>query len=340
MHRVIAPLPSLDPGPGIVVREPEREEPGYWAGCPGILYERDRQRFLLSYRQRRPPGSEVGADRGWRCALATSGDGVVFDDIWEVRKDELNTASMERFSLIPAPGGGYQLYISYVDPADSRWRIDVLHAADPESFAIRATRPALTAAATGTEGVKDPYALRLGPVSYLFASFAAPRQFTAEQRQRAHRTGDIYNTGMTTHPTGLATSLDGISFAWHGPVLDVGDGWDRYQSRLTCVVPVGPGYVGFYDGSASVRENYEERCGVAAAEDLWHWRRLTMQRPWLASPCGGGAARYIDALVVDGEWWIYYEMARADGAHDLRLKRVHAEAAISATARVSRRATG
>lgn len=243
MHRVIAPLPPLDPGRGIVVREPERGEPGYWAGCPGILYEPERQRFLLSYRQRRPPGSAAGADRGWRCALAASTDGMHFDDIWEVRKDDLNTPSMERFSLIPAPGGGYQadgeyqpgshqpgsryhLYISYVDPADNRWRIDVLRAADPGSFAIQSARPALTAAATGTEGVKDPYALRFGPVSYLLASFAAARRFTAGQRQRAHSTGDIYNTGMTTHPTGLATSLDGISFNWHGAVLDVGDGWD------------------------------------------------------------------------------------------------------------------
>lgn len=174
----------------MVVREPERAGPGYWAGCPGILYEPDRQRFLLSYRQRRPRGT--APDRGWRCALAASSDGVRFDDIWEIRKGELGTASMERFCLIPASGGGYRLYISYVDPADNRWRIDVLEAADPASFAVRSARPALTAAGTGTgtgtEGVKDPYVLRIGPVTYLFASFAAARAFTTEERQRAqHR---------------------------------------------------------------------------------------------------------------------------------------------------------
>jgi hypothetical protein len=320
VYRVMTLLPSLEPGRGLVVREPERPAPGYWAGSPGILYEAASQRFLLSYRQRRPRGT--GQDRGWRCALAASSDGVHFDDIWEIRKDELNSASMERFSLMPAPGGGYRLYISYVDPADHRWRIDVLEAADPGCFAIPGARPALTAASTGTEGVKDPYTLCLGPVTYLFASFAAARPFTAEDRRRAHSTSDIYNTGMTTHPTGLATSLDGIGFQWHGPVLDVGDSWDAYQARLTCVVPMGTGYVGFYDGSASARENYEERCGVAASGDLWHWERLTTQRPWVVSPHGSGATRYIDALVMDGQWWIYYEMARADGAHDLRLQRV------------------
>ncbi len=49
----------------------------------------------------------------------------------------------------------------------------MLEAADPASFAVRSARPALTAAGTGTEGVKDPYVLRIGPVTYLFASFAA-----------------------------------------------------------------------------------------------------------------------------------------------------------------------
>ena len=320
MHRVMALLPSFDPGSGLVVREPERAAPGYWAGCPGVLYEAARQRFLLSYRQRRPRGTAL--DRGWRCALAASSDGVRFDDIWEIRKDELNTASMERFSLMPASSGGYCLYISYVNPADNRWRIDVLETADPASFAVQSARPALTAAGTGTEGVKDPYALRIGPVTYLFASFAAARPFTAEERQRAHSTGDIYNAGMTTHPTGLATSLDGAGFHWHGTALDVGDSWDAYQARLTCVVPTGAGYVGFYDGSAGARENYEERCGVATSGDMWHWQRLTTQRPWIVGPYGSGATRYLDALVVDGQWWIYYEMARADGAHDLRLQQI------------------
>ena len=55
--------------------------------------------------------------------------GVHFHDLWEVHKSELATPSMERCSLIPAPGG-YRLYISYVNPADKRWRIDVMEAAE------------------------------------------------------------------------------------------------------------------------------------------------------------------------------------------------------------------
>lgn len=312
-------MAPFEPDHGTVLKEPERGEPGYWVGCPGVLYEPDKQRFLLTYRQRRPKDSNSG--RGWRCAVAASADGIHFDDIWEVHKDELAAPSMERFSLIKAPGG-YRLYISYVDPADRRWRIDVMEAAEPASFSIKSARSALTANKTGTEGVKDPYVLRIGPVTYMFASFAAPQAFTAQQREQAHRTGDIYNAGVTTFPTGLATSLDGIGFRWHGTVLGVGDGWDRYQARLSCVVPIGPGYVGFYDGSAGVRQNYEERCGIAASGDLWHWQRLTVEEPWIVSPHGTGSVRYLDALTMDGEWWLYYEVARPDGAHELRVQQL------------------
>lgn len=37
----------------------------------------------------------------------------------------------------------------------------------------------------------------------------------------------------------LATSLDGLAFEWHGTVLDVGEGWDRYQAWLNSIVPTG-----------------------------------------------------------------------------------------------------
>jgi hypothetical protein len=100
----------------------------------------------------------------------------------------------------------------------------------------------------------------------------------------------------------------------------VGRGWDRYQARLNSVVPIpGGGYAGFYDGSASHEENYEERCGVAVSADLFTWRRLSGERPWVTSPHRGGSVRYLDALVVGGRWWLYYEMTRADGAHELRV---------------------
>ncbi|SEG99955.1 hypothetical protein SAMN05444920_114231 [Nonomuraea solani] len=313
-----APLPVFDPLAGTVVLAPEKDEEGYWAGSPGVLH--DGERFWLTYRRRRPRGER--AERGWWCAVAVSDDGVEFTDVWSVHKDELKTSSMERFRLTRADDGGFRLYVSYVDPADSRWRIDALAAGHPSEFDLGTAAPVLTAASTGTEGVKDPYALRAGPVTYLFASYAEPRP---DLDPGAHATADVYNVGATTHPTGLATSLDdGATFTWQGRVLDVGTGWDRYQARLNSVVPIpgGAGYVGFYDGSASHEENYEERCGIAVSSDLFTWRRLSGERPWVTSPHRGGSVRYLDALLIEDRWWLYYEMTRADGAHELRVIRV------------------
>ncbi|TDC50364.1 hypothetical protein E1212_15110 [Jiangella ureilytica] len=317
--RIDLPVHQLDPMDSTVVLSPEANEAGYWIGCAAVLHEPEKNRFVMTYRQRRPRDHAEG-DRGYRCAVAVSGDGVTFTDVWSVNKAALDSPSMERFSIIPVEDG-YQLYISYVDPADNRWRIDVIEAEEVDRFDVASRKEVLTAASTGTEGVKDPYVLRRGPVTYLIASYA---EGLAEPSRAAsaHATADIYNVGATTHPTGLATSVNGRDFTWHGEILGVGEGWDRYQARINSVVAFdGGGYLGFYDGSASHRENYEERTGLAVSSDLFTWHRLTPDGPWTVVPHATGSVRYVDALVIGGEWWIYFEATRPDGAHELRLAR-------------------
>jgi hypothetical protein len=317
--RIASPLDRLDPTDSTVVLTPESDEPGFWVGCAAVLHEPEKGRFVLTYRRRRPRGHSDG-DRGYRCAVATSEDGVHFTDVWSVDKSELGSPSMERFSLVRSTGG-YELFISYVDPADNRWRIDVLEAEDIDGFDVATRTEVLTAASTGTEGVKDPYVLRQGPDTYLIASYAEQLP-DGQGGAQAHATADIYNVGATTHPTGLATSVDGQPFTWHGQILPVGSGWDGYQARLNSVVPLETGgYLGFYDGSAGHEENYEERTGLATSADLFTWHRLTPDGPWTVSPHGTGSVRYVDAHLIDGQWWIYFETTRSDGAHELRLAR-------------------
>lgn len=319
----LAGLEGFDPHDSVTIFEPEMPGTGYWAGCPTVLYEPDRSRFLLTYRQRRPRG-EAATERGWRCAVAESADGVNFQDIWAVEKAELGTSSMERFAVTRLRDR-YLLYTSYVDPADNRWRIDVTEADAPDQFDVAKATPALTAETTGTEGVKDPHPVVVGSSLFLFASYAAPAELTPHDRERAHATADIYTTGLSTFPTGLAISQDGVGFDWRPDVLSTGTGWDRYQARLTTVVPGHSGFLGLYDGSADASENYEERSGVAFSADLVRWTRLTPQRPWRSSPHASGSLRYADVAAVDDEWFVYYEASRADGAHELRLARVKRE---------------
>jgi len=188
--------PPFDPADSVLIRAPERAERGYWVGCPSVLVDGDRT--WPTDRERRPRGA--ASERGWRCAIAVSRDGLRFDDVWEVHKDELESSSMERFDLTTADSG-YELCVSYVDAVDGRWRIDAVSAPRPDAFDIATRSPVLTAGSTSTEGVKDPVVVEIGGAVHLFASFAAGGPGLDPS---ARATSDIYNTGATTHPTGLA----------------------------------------------------------------------------------------------------------------------------------------
>jgi hypothetical protein len=319
-------LPApFDPADSVLIRAPERAEPGYWAGCPSVLPDEDVT--WLTYRERRPRGA--ASERGWRCAVAVSHDGLRFEDVWEVHKDALESPSMERFDLTRI-SDGYELFLSSVDPADGRWRIDAVTATRPDAFDVTTRRPILTADSTATEGVKDPVVVDIGGIVHLFASFAAPR---AGLDPSAHATADVYNTGATTHPTGLAIH-DGAGFRWRGEALGVGapGSWDGYQARLGSIVGAGDAFFGFYDGSAGHHENYEERLGIATSPDGRSWERASVDGPWLLGPGRTGSVRYVDIVVRADAWWIYHEVTRPDGAHELRVARVPAPAITDAGA--------
>jgi hypothetical protein len=298
---VIPPFPRFDPADGVTILEPGGTGAGHWVGCPGVTWDPVRKSVLLTYRKRRPRGGEL-PDRGWECCVAESRDGIRFTDLWSIRKEQLGSTSLERFCLRRTDDGLYLLYTSYEHPDDGRWRIDVLEADAPDAFDVARARTVLTPAGTGTAAVKDPYVVRAGPGWLMYVS--------------------TFVTDDGPAPTFLAVSADGISYRWLGEVFPVGDGWDGYQARLSAIVPWGGGFVGLYDGTASAAEDTEERLGVAVSFDLRSWLRVSVDEPWLVSPDATGSLRYADGLVRDGELWLYYEAARADGSHDLRLSRL------------------
>ena len=298
---MIPPFPRFDPDDAVTILEPGGAGPGHWVGSPGVTWDPVRESVLLTYRRRRPRGGEP-PDRGWECCVAESRDGVRFTDLWSVRKEDLGAASMERFCVRRRADGGYLLYTCYLHPEDCRWRIDVLEADAPDAFDLSSARTVLTPAETSTAAVKDPYVVQAGPAWLMYVS--------------------TFLSDLGPAPTSLAVSADGISYHWLGEVFPVGTGWDGYQARLSGIVRWGDAFVGLYDGSASASEDTEERLGVAVSFDLRSWLRVSTDEPWLVSPHATGSLRYADGVEVDGELWLYYEAARADGSHDLRLSRI------------------
>ena len=314
------PITLFDPDAAHVVLEPLEAGNGHWVGAPCALYLPDEGAFYLYYRRRRPRGE--GPDRGYACYVARSEDGRRFETIWSADKSAFGASpSVEKGSLVRDADGRFLLFVSFVDSKDNRWRIDVLEADNAMRFDPAARRPALTASDIHAEGVKDPYIINVGGLWRMFVSYApTPALANAPTRAAMHATADVYNTGLAKSSTGLAVSSDGRNWEWQGDIFAPRDqGWDSYCSRISTVVRVGQQWLAFYDGSADVTENYEEQCGLALSADLRHFTRLSVSGPAVQSRGGSRSVRYVDALPVGDEMYFYYECARADGAHDLRL---------------------
>lgn len=286
--------PWFSPEAGETVLLPEAEGEGFWVGAPSVAIDEQGGRILLSYRRRRPRDGSPD-ERGHLAAIAETRDGGrSFTDIWSISKHEVGTSSLERFCLRPGPGG-WLLYTSWEDPPSSgRWRIDLLRAGRPEDFSLGPAIPVLEPDQAGVDAVKDPYVRE----SLMYVS--------------------TFLTPAGPAPTSVATSTDAVHFQWQGEVFGVGDRWDAYQARLSSIMPVPGGFVGYYDGAGSRAEDTEERCGLAVSVDLRTWRRVTTDGPALVSPHATGSLRYVDAVRAGGSWWAYYEYARPDGSHELR----------------------
>lgn len=105
--------------------------------------------------------------------IAASKDGESFTDVWSLHKKELASSSIERSALVKVHDNLYRLYISYVDSADNRWRIDVVEAETPNSFDVKTRKKVLTASdLSGVEGVKDPYIVKHDGKYFMYFVYA------------------------------------------------------------------------------------------------------------------------------------------------------------------------
>lgn len=301
-------MPGFDIAESVVVRSPEKNSPGYWAGAPSaVVHGKD---VYLTYRIRRPRGE----GRGVINRVARSTDGIHFSDEFEIEKSALgNSPSIERSCLVPVDGG-FRLYFSYVNSQTNVWQIDMMEAPSVREFNLSMRRNVLSADAAGASGVKDPWVLRLGNFYLMYVSFAP---LPSAHSSGLHATADAFATGLTTSNSGLAISSDGIKFNWAGEVIGLGGGWDSSTTRISSIARTSWGFVSFYDGSASIEENYEEKCGMAITSDLRNFTRLSIDAPSVLGE-GGRSVRYVDSVKFGDELIYYFETTRADGSHELR----------------------
>ena len=292
-------LPRPSPAASQLVVPAPGDGPGYWAGGPSAVQDDDGTTWL-AYRLRRP----LGAGRGYANVIARSEDGVNFETVTVLAREEFACDSLERPALVRAGPGAWHLYVSCATPGTRHWRVDVLVADHPASFSTRSATTVF--AGDDSVGVKDPVVKVLDGTWHVWLC-CHPLDLPDDTDR------------MSTH---YGTSTDGLTWQLHGAALAGTPGtWDQRGARVADVVGADGRWLAYYDGRATKEENAEERTGVAAG--AVPGSLVAEDGPLGTGPDGRGSLRYVSAVALaDGGTRLYYETSRRDGAHDLRTEYV------------------
>jgi hypothetical protein len=293
---------SSDIAVPIVVPEPKAAEvaiaapgsgPGWWAGGASAVVDDDGS-IVLAYRLRAP----VGQGRGIANVIARSSDGVNFETICTLQKEEFDADSLERPWIVRLPSGAWRVYISSNTPGTKHWKVEAIDAVDPSAF--EAKNKVVTLPGDADWGVKDPV-IKFHNGQWHVWLCCHP----LERPQDADRMETRYGTS----PDGLAWNM--------GPTVISGRAgmWDERGARVADVMFAGDQVVAYYDGCATAEQDTEEFLGIAMGT-LGALASLSDEP--ITSQFGSGSLRY--PAIVDlpnGDQRIYYETTNESGAHDL-----------------------
>jgi hypothetical protein len=294
--QVDPPLPTFSRS--TVVVEPPGAGAGYWAGGPSAVRGPDGAVYL-AYRLRRP----YGVGRGYANVIARSEDGVVFEEIAVLQRDQFDCDSLERPALVARPDGGWRIFVSCATPGTKHWRVDLLESDTPDSFDPDSRRTVL--AGDAHEGLKDPVVAWHDGRWHMWVC--------------AHALDNV--GGEDQMVTRYASSPDGATWTVGGVALDRRPGrWDARGARVAAVLFDGDRVTAYYDGRATADENAEERTGIAVGSSLDHL--VSTGDPLPGPGVGTDSLRYLTVLADPDGYRFYYETSRLDGAHDLRTEYV------------------
>ena len=296
----------FNPSKGTLIRKPPSTGYGYWTGGQKVSFDSQSNTYVLFYRERTP----LEEGRGGRCALATSADGIQFQDVWSATKEDVAASSIEVGHCVRGLDGVWKLYLSYEVAGGRYWRIDLLEGVTFESISVQGRRTVFQPQAFGRASLKDPVVYIRDNEYWVYMAGGS--------RNPPQQEGDVLHTGGGD-ATYLATSADGryftsIRYVFEPPNTDT---WDGRRARINSIIEEKDGWLAFYDGGRGFYDTYAEWCGLAWSSDGVKFERLLQNQPWIRSPYG--CVRYVYALDVGARVLFYYEYTREDGSHDLRV---------------------
>lgn len=306
-----ATAPGFEPGEATTLLEPPGTGDGHWIGAP-CVHEHDGTTYL-AVRERTPD------ERGRAVIIHERIGDLEYESVLRITAPELGVVSVERPALVTDPTTGqFELFLP-VDHGANQWTIQKLAPVDrpgelDPSTARDVLRPRSGESDRAT--VKDPYVVTVGGRYYMFYSGNDGRS------EQAH----------------LATSVEGDTWdrVPDNPIIER-QYWHDHHTRVSCVIPArdAPTWQVFYDGSGLTDEGrtWNLRTGLAISEDLETFVDTTPTAPVYQAPTSTAttgvetfaACRYMDILARRDAWEVFAEVARADGAFELRWQRLTRE---------------
>ena len=294
-----------------VVLGPDKDEAEHWAGAPSVTRD-DQGVFWLAARMRSPEFPR--GLRGYEIRLLRSTNGIHFELVKSIRREEVPIAGFERPALLFDPATRkFQLYAC--GPwRDGPWAILKFDDVEsPEKFRPVTARPVIQAPArrddrdVSVTEYKDPVIIRTAGKYHCYVIGYIRRNervfhFTSEDGEKWQPVGDT-----------------------NEPVMDL-DGWHNFFVRPSSVLPLGVGWLFVYEGSSTQWFDpvYNIGLGLGFTFDLHQITELTTKSPLALSTTPGqfSTFRYSDWHWVNGEIWVYAEVSKANSAHEIRLFRI------------------
>jgi hypothetical protein len=292
-----------------VILEPDENTPEWWAGAPSVARDKEGI-FWLAARMRE--GNSPRGQRGYEIRILRSEDGIHFERVHSIPREDVPIRGFERPALIIDPvTGKFKLYGCGPFGHEERnpWSIlkfdDV---DDPRQFQPGSCRAVLHP----VRGERDPRSNEVAGYKdpFIFIEDGKYHIFTIgyERVERAYH----------------FTSTDGENWQPAENVLafDVG-GWHNFFTRPASILPLGVGYLLVYEGSHSAWYDpvYNIATGLAYSFDLNHFIDLTPDDPLLKSTTPGDYItwRYSHWMWVEGQIMAYAEVARPNNTNEIRL---------------------
>ena len=303
-----------------VVAVPDKDEAEWWAGAPSVVRDDDGT-FWLAARMRTAE-SPLGL-RGYEIRVFRSEDGIKFNKAYSIRREDVPIPGFERPALLRDPKTGkFKLY--GCGPLNGPWCIFKFEDANrPDQFVPSTATPVIEPLSEAVERHERPVGQYTRP-AHTPTGYKDPFIIHAEEEYHCFVIGSLRSERLFHF-----VSTDGEKWEPVGsrskPMMDL-TGWHTFAIRPASVVPLNVGYLFVYEGSETrwPDASYNIATGLGFTFDLHHITDLTPDNPLLVSPTPGrlNTWRYSHWMWVGNELWVYAEVEKENGAHEIRLFRL------------------